>query len=227
VPAIDLQSRSFEAEILDDPAVPDHVREVCYRDLARMHRWLGNTGAILSLIRRDPLPVTRVLDIGCGHGALLEEIREKLGVDVVGFDLLPPAGRTRVPILRGDGTREPLPLADVAVSVVMAHHLSAAELSELIRNVGRSCRRFLILDLVRHPAPLALFRAFVAPFVNRINVEDGIKSLERAFTPKELKWIVADALEGTEAIFDLQVAPFFVRQIVDIRYTSPEGPQPF
>jgi hypothetical protein len=37
-------------------------------------------------------------------------------------------------------------------------------LLDLIRNVGRSCRRFILLDLVvRHPLPLALFR--LVPFV--------------------------------------------------------------
>jgi len=70
--APDLRYRSCEAEILDDPAVPEHVRERCYRDLARMHRFLGNNRTLLSRIRQDPQPVNRVLDIGCGHGALLD-----------------------------------------------------------------------------------------------------------------------------------------------------------
>ena len=212
-----IRCRSLAAEILDGPGVPEPVRERCYRDLARTHRWLGNHAAIVRRIRRDPLPVSRVLDIGCGHGALLEEIRARLGVEVVGVDLRPPA-RAAVPILQCDAIRDRLPAADIAVCLAVAHHLTAGELAQLIGNVGRSCRRFLLVDLVRHPAPAALFRAFVAPLVHPINVQDGIRSLERAFTRMELSGIVSGALAGSGARFRHQVAPLCVRQIVDIDY---------
>ena len=186
----DIKERSFEAEILDGPDIAEDVRELCYHDLARTHRWLGNYGAILKRLRRDSQPVKRVLDIGCGHGALLQAMERKLGVHAIGIDLNPPRRRLRVSILRADAVHDPLPAADVAVSVVMVHHLSAVEFAALIRNVGRACRRFIILDLVRNRIPIALFRAFVAPFVHSINAQDGIRSLERAF---ELLEHLADA----------------------------------
>jgi SAM-dependent methyltransferase len=207
------------AEILDGCGVAEDVRKRCYADLARMHRWLGNHSAILNRLEDDSGPVGRVLDIGCSHGSLLKEIRAKLGAAVVGIDLMPPGSASGVMIVRGDAVRECLPAADVAVAVMLAHHLSADDLAALIRNVGRACRRFLILDPVRHWIPLLLFRVFVAPMVNPINVHDGIRSVERAFTPRELRRIVADALAGTGAQFQHVVAPFYVRQIVDIRYS--------
>jgi len=218
--AHDLRHRCYAAEILDDPAVPEHVREMCYRDLTRMHRWLGNIGAVVKRIERDPLPVSKVLDIGCAYGEVLHEIQQQLGVEVVGVDLHPPERSTTVPIVRCDAIRETLPAADVAVSMMMIHHLTSVELVQLIRNVGRSCRRFLIMDLVRHSAPVALFKTFVAPFVNPINVEDGIRSLARAFTRRELAQIVREALAGSGATFRHDVAPFSTRQIVDINYCS-------
>jgi len=198
--------------------VAEDVRERCYDDLARMHRWLGNHRAIFECLRRDALPVETVLDIGCGHGALLQEMQTKLGVDAIGIDLNPPRRRLPVAILRADAVRDRLPAADVAVSVAMVHHLSAEELATLIRNVGRACRRFVILDLVRSEIPLALFRGFVAPFVNSINVQDGIRSLKRAFTQEEMARIVTDALAGTAGRFRHVVATFYTRQIVDISY---------
>lgn len=210
--------RSGEAEILDGLAVAEDVRERCYDDLARMHRWLGNHRTILECLRRDPGPVKTVLDIGCGHGALLQEMEAKLGVRAIGIDLNPPRRRLPVEIRRADAVRDRLPAADVAVSLAMVHHLSAEELTALIRNVGLSCRRLVILDLVRHRIPLALFRGFVAPFVNSINVEDGIRSLQRAFTPEEMRQIVTHALPGSEGRFRHVVAPFYTRQIVDISY---------
>jgi 2-polyprenyl-3-methyl-5-hydroxy-6-metoxy-1,4-benzoquinol methylase len=217
----DIRERCCEAEILDGLSVAEDVRERCYADLARMHRWLGNHHAILECLRCDTLPVETVLDIGCGHGALLQEMQTKLGVRAIGIDLNPPRRWVPVAILRADAVRDRLPAADVAVSVAMVHHLSAQELAALIRNVGRACRRFVILDLVRRRIPLTLFRSFVAPFVNPINVQDGIRSLNRAFTPEEMRQIVAGALAGTAGRFRHVVAPLYTRQIVDISY-APE-----
>jgi SAM-dependent methyltransferase len=217
----DIGRRSSEPEILDSLTVDEDVRERCYDELAQMHRWLGNHRAILQYLRRDAGPLNTVLDVGCGHGALLDEMRTKLGVHAIGIDLNPPRRRLSLTILRADAVRDPLPAADVAVSVAMVHHLSAEELAALIRNVGRTCRRFVILDLVRRRIPLALFRGFVAPFVNPINVEDGILSLKRAFTPEEMRRIVTDALVGSAARFRHVVAPLYTRQIVDISF-APE-----
>lgn len=217
----DIGKRSFEPEILDGLTVDEDVRERCYDELAQMHRWLGNHRAILQYLRRDAGPLNTVLDVGCGHGALLYEMRTKLRVHVIGIDLNPPRRRMPLTILRADAVRDPLPEADVAVSVAMVHHLSAEEVAALIRNVGRTCRRFVILDLVRRRIPLALFRGFVAPFVNPINVQDGIRSLKRAFTPEEMRRIVTDALAGSAGRFRHVVAPFYMRQIVDISY-APE-----
>jgi SAM-dependent methyltransferase len=208
--------RSLEPEILDDPGVPEAVKTRAHRDLTRTHRWLGHTAAILRALRRHPHPVRRVMDIGCGHGGLLVEVRKRLSVEVVGVDLFPPPAAP-VPIVRADAVRHPLPECDVAVAVCLVHHLSPEELAQLIQNVGRSARRFIVLDLVRHPLPLVLFRTFVAPFICRVNVLDGMQSIRRSFTGSELREIAHRAVEG-RAIVRHRVAPFFTHQIVDISW---------
>jgi SAM-dependent methyltransferase len=209
-----MNKRSHQAEILDRADIPENVRELCYRDLARTQRWLGNWRAIILLLRRDPYPVRRVIDIGCGHGALVRELRDRLGVDAVGIDSHPPHRDQGVQIVRADAVRDRLPAADVAVSLMMAHHLSEEELTAMIHNVGRSCRRFVILDLVRSPIPSALFRSFVAPWVNPINAADGVRSIERSYTSPEMRHIV----QATGVRFSHRVAPFNIRQVVDIQY---------
>jgi SAM-dependent methyltransferase len=206
--------RSQETEILDQPGVPEAARERCYRDLARMHRWLGNWRAIVGMLRHDPQPVRRVLDIGCGHGALAAEMQKRLRVTAIGVDSAPPLHANGIQIMRADAVRDPLPEADAAVSLMMAHHLSDVDLATLIHNVGRSCRRFVILDLVRARIPIVLFRAFVAPWVNPINVADGVRSIQRAFTVAEMKAL----LTATGVPFRMHAAPLGIRQIVDIRY---------
>ena len=211
--------QSFESEILDGGNVPEELADRAYRDLTRMHRFLGDTRSIVAAIRRDPLPVRRILDIGCARGGVLHDITRRLAVEVVGVDLNPPAQPdTPFPIIRTDAIREGLPPADLAFSMWLVHHLSPADVAALIRNVGRSCRRFILLDLVRHRLPLALFRTFVAPFISHIAFADGCVSIRRSYTPGELSQIARETLAGTGARIRHSVAPFYVRQMVDITY---------
>ena len=209
--------RACEKEILDEGHVPEHLVDRAYAEVTRIHALLGDTRAIVRAIRRDPLPVRRVLDIGCAYGGVLGDVRRALRVEVIGIDVAPP-GRASCPILRADATCDPLPEADVAFCMHMGHHLAEADLIALIRNVGRSCRRFLLMDLVRHPLPLGLFRAFVAPFVSPITAADGLLSVRKAYDVAEMKALVAAALFGSGATARHSVAPLFVRQMADIRY---------
>lgn len=213
--------QSFEAEILDAGNVSDELVDRAYRDLTRIHRFLGDTRTIISAARRDSQPVRRILDIGCARGGVLRHVQRRLGAEAIGVDLNPPAqADTPFPIIRADAIRDPLPFADLAFSMYLGHHLSPKDLAGLIRNVGRSCRRFLLLDLVRNPLPLTLFRVFVAPIVSPIVVADGCLSIRRSYTPDELAHIARDALAGSAARFRHSVAPFYVRQVLDISYSA-------
>jgi len=212
--------REYATEILDADDVPDELVKRAYRDLARIHWWLGDTHCVIRAIRGDPMPVRRILDVGCGIGSVLENVRRKLGVEAVGVDLkLRHSIRTDLPIIQADAVRDSLPSADVAFSMHVGHHLSEEDLVNLIRNVGRFCRRFIILDLVRHPLPLSLFRFFVAPFVCPIVAQDGQQSIRRSYTPAELRRITAAALAGSGS-FRHSVAPMYARQVIDIVYRS-------
>jgi SAM-dependent methyltransferase len=214
-----MKHRSHDAELMEDPGLPEHILDRVFRDLTFTHHLLGNTGALVRAIRRSDRPVERVLDIGCGAGHIMAEIRKETGADVIGVDLRPP----RVPlpgmqILQADAIHDSLPSADVAVAVCMVHHLADDAFGAMVRNVGRSCRRFIVLDLVRHQQPWWLFRIFVGPMVNPINRHDGLVSIRRSFTPEEMRTLLRQALAGTSASFDVRVAPLYARQIADIRY---------
>ena len=149
----------------------------------------------------------------------MEKGARTLSVEVIGVDLKPPASKGfGVPILRANAVRDQLPNADVAFSMHLGHHLSEIDLIGLIHNVGRFCRRFILLDLVRHPAPLALFRLFVAPFVCRIVVVDGARSIRRSYTTAELRRLTNIALAGSGSVFRQSVTPFYTHQIIDIAY---------
>ena len=212
----ELMKRSFELEILDVEELAPELLTRVHDGLSLTHRLLRNHAAILQALQSDR--PQKVLDIGCGHGGLLEKIR-RTGAEVVGADLKPPAASLReFPILKLDAVRDALPTADVAVSVCLMHHLHDDEFIELIQNVGRSCKRFVILDLVRNPLPLALFRTFAPLVLPRVNVLDGSQSIRRAYSAKEFHALIERALAGTNGSFGHKVSPFWIRQIADIRY---------
>src|SRR5579871_5393498 len=125
------------AEFLDDANLPHDIAVRAYRDLARLHSWLGNTSAVMNRLR-DP-SIRSILDLGCGHGLLLEEIQRRLKVEVTGLDLRPAPASSSVRILAGDAVHDQLPRADVALAICLVHHLSEADIIHLIRNVSRSC----------------------------------------------------------------------------------------
>ena len=208
--------RQNTTELLEDLSLPAEVVARAYHDLHRLHRWLGDTAAILKRLKDDS--AGSVLDIGCGHGALLQEIRRRLGVKVIGFDLRPAPENSAAPILRGNAISDPLPQADAALAICLVHHLSEAEVVCLIRNVARSCGRLIILDPVRHWLPLWLFRIFVSPVLSPINVADGITSIRRSYTPRELRRLAEAAVDGTGARVRHTVAPLYIRQIIDISW---------
>src|ERR1035441_9349170 len=117
--------RSFEEEILDGGGQMQEMRERAHVALSRTHSVLGNHMAILRALRRDGQEVRHVLDIGCGHGGLLEKVRRQMGAEVLGVDLRPPeSGAGAIPILKLDAVWEALPRADVAVSVCMGDALN-------------------------------------------------------------------------------------------------------
>jgi SAM-dependent methyltransferase len=203
---------------MDAPDIPAATLEKFHRDLDRVHSILATFRTVRLALQRDPAPIISVLDIGCGGGGLLKYLQRTMKVRIAGVDRMPPAGLD-FPCAAADACFDPLPPADVAVSTMMSHHLTRDQNIALIRNVARSSRRFVIVDLIRHPLPLALFTAFVCPFIGHEAAADGRQSIRRAFTPDEFSDIAKAALSGTRGTFSIDVSPFRSRQIVDIRFS--------
>ena len=206
---------------MDSPEVAGAVLDRFHRDLNFVNKCLGTFPTIERFLRADDRPVRRVLDIGCGGGALLEYLRRRMGVEVVGVDQKPPA-TTAAPVIEADAVTEKLPEADVAVCTLTAHHLTPEQIVALIRNVSRSARRFVIHDLIRHPLPLVLFTVFLCPLIGKEAAADGRLSIRRAYTPEEFAGMARAALAGIDGTFTLHISRFRSRQIVDIRF----GPVP-
>jgi SAM-dependent methyltransferase len=202
---------------MDSPDIKGPVLDKFHRDLNFVNKCLGTFPTIERFIRKDGRPVQRIVDIGCGGGALLEYLHRRLGAEVIGVDQKPP-DNPPVPIIAADAVTGHIPEADVAVCCLTAHHLTPEQIVELIRNVGRSCRRFIIQDLIRHRVPFVLFTVFLCPLIGREAAVDGRQSIRRAYTPQEFAEMTRNALAGTNATFSQDVSPFLSRQILDIRW---------
>ena len=202
---------------MDAPDIPEELLARFHKDLARIHFFLGTHATIERFLRQDSQPLQRVLDIGCGDGLLLEYLQKKLSVEGIGIDQK-PMPRPGVHIIAADAVSGDLPHADAAVCSLLNHHLTPEQNIALIRNVGRSCRRFVISDLIRHPMPLVLFSLFICPLIGHEAGADGRQSIRRAFTPEEFAELVRTALAGSGGTFSMDVSPFKSRMIVDIRY---------
>ena len=68
--------RSLDSEILDSDNIPAASAARSYRELAAIHRVLGDTNCLILALCRHPVPIRRVLDIGCANGAILERVTE-------------------------------------------------------------------------------------------------------------------------------------------------------
>lgn len=155
-----------------------------YTRWARLYDPLARRAPGVSGLRRrlvdalDPAPGDRVVDLGCGTGATLPYLRDRVGPDgvVVGVDFAPgavalarrrAAGWPNVHVVRGDAARPPVAAADRALASFVVGMLpdpaaAVRDWVDLVRPGGRVA----VLDLARSTRPVArplnlAFRALV------------------------------------------------------------------
>src|SRR3954471_10369345 len=104
-----MPNRSLEPEIMDSDDLSEAVRAQFHKDLKLVHRLLGGLRSVVERIQKTTEPVRSVIDIGCGDGAVLAHIRDKVGAEVTGIDLRPPDQNSYgITILQRDATRDEL-----------------------------------------------------------------------------------------------------------------------
>ena len=193
---IDLSRLSTECEMLDE-GVPDEEALRSLGDLRFVARWLGNrrafTSSVVPFLAGSPRP--SILDVGCGSGEVLSDLRRASGENTlaVGVDLralhlsIAPADVVRVV---ADVRRLPFPPRsfDVVTASLFLHHFDAPELPGVLRGLYSLCRRALVVnDLRRARVPYLFGRAFFrAMFRSPVSVADGLVSIRRSFLPGEL-----------------------------------------
>ncbi|HVQ32107.1 MAG TPA: methyltransferase domain-containing protein [Vicinamibacteria bacterium] len=191
---VDFRYRATDAEELDLGVDDDEARR-SLADLRFVNRWLGGRRAIARAVLPHLRADSRLLDVGCGSGDLPAFLTRSaavpflaVGLDVKALHLreAPPEVRPVVADVRQ------LPFGprsfDVVTASLFLHHFDAPELPGVLRALFALCRGvFVVNDLHRARVPYAFSRLFMPlAFKSPVSVNDGLLSIRRAFTPREL-----------------------------------------
>jgi SAM-dependent methyltransferase len=219
-----IKERTDREEMLDaGEGSIDEVRQ-SLRDLDRINRWLGGRAPLHRFLypriaaRKGAEPV-RVLDVGAGSAAASITIarwavKNRLAVNIVAFDnnerhlaiaRQAVRGRPSIRLLRGDARA--LPFAedsfDFVLSTLLLHHFDPGTLGAMIPALLRISRgRVILNDLVRDQVPEIFFKATTAVFARSpLTRHDGRVSIRRAYTPREMRWILDQAGQPRARIY--------------------------
>jgi len=198
-------------ELLDDPAADPGAVAESLRNLSRSNRWFGGASAVRHGLDRVLAGVPRgsrltLLDLGTGAGDLPRAAvvwAQRLGVRLCPVGL--ERSRVAAGLARGAGVPCAVacaglpPLREKSVDLVLAsqlaHHLSPASAVRLLRTCDRLARvGVIVADLRRgRLAPLAFWVGARALRFDRHTLADGLTSIRRGYTPRELRGLLAQA----------------------------------
>jgi len=201
------------AEVLDDPrADPTAVRRTL-RDIVRLNRVFGGTGAVLwgleKLLRIADCGLRNrwtLVDVGTGAGDIpvaAVRLARRYGIELVpiGVERIPTAARDAraagLLAVLADGNA--LPFAPRSVDVVIVsqvlHHVPRDTAVRWIGALDRIARRGVVLaDLRRsRPAMAGMWLAAFPMGLDRTTRRDAVLSLQRGYTKREFEGMMREA----------------------------------
>jgi len=202
------------AELLDDPAADPAAVAESLRNIARSNLWFGGAAAVRYGLARAlagvPAGSTATLaDLGTGLGDLPRAAARwaaRRGIRLVTVGLERSRVAARLAHERGVpcavGCAGAPPFRDKSVDIILlsqvAHHLTNDSVVRLFRACDRLARRAVIVADLRRGAlgPLAFWCGARALGFDGVTVADGITSLRRGYTARELRALLAAAGVG-------------------------------
>jgi protein-L-isoaspartate(D-aspartate) O-methyltransferase len=131
---------------------------------------------------------SRVLDIGCGKGFLLKDLRDAVpGLEVRGIDISPYAIAHALPEVRpflaegrAEALAEPAGSYDLVLSINTLHNLRLPELEKALQGIERVSRggKYIVMDGYRTEQ-------------EKVNLMYWQLTCECFFTPEEWEWLFA------------------------------------
>ena len=112
---------------------------------------------------KDVFAPRKVLDLGCGPGALMHLLQE-LGVDVEGIDFAESSRRLATPEVRdritvgdvSDPSLKPADAYDLVISREVLEHLTVLEVKKAVANMVRLTSKYIYVTTRFHPNPPTL-----------------------------------------------------------------------
>ena len=206
-------------EILDSDACSAGELQTALKTLGRINRWFGGVATTQNLVERvaetTGEKVLSLLEAASGTGDVPLLVRDRVaqrGISLA-VTLLDRAhshlvstgtsdrnGAIETPSIAADVLA--LPFRDEAFDLVscnlFAHHLAPEQLAEFVREALRVSRLALLInDLVRHPLHLSLVYASFPLMGSRVAWLDGLTSVRRAYTPKEIRQMLSSCLSAS------------------------------
>ncbi len=198
-------------ELLDTDSAPPADVQRTLSDLRRINRWFGGIGTtcrmLEKVIARAHFSRDReltLLDVGAGSGDVslqaVHRVQRLARIRVTLLDRMPAhLPRNGVGVVAGHALA--LPFCDASFDLVacslLVHHLEPPEVVRFVNEALRVTRVAVLLnDLRRQPLHLALMYAGY-PIFSHLTLHDGIASIRRAYTQKELMSILRDTDAGS------------------------------
>ena len=206
---INTAHRSSKTEIMDDFSLNGELLRDTLDKLGNINKWLGGNrvtlNGIAQLLKNKPKDKTyTIIDLGCGHGDILRLVanygrKHKYNFKLIGIDANADAIAyanelsTDFPELSFESIDvfsdqfEVLDF-DIALTTLFLHHFKDNDILNLLKRLSKNANLGIVVnDLQRSKIAYRLFQLLGLTISNDMIVEDGLTSILRAFSRKDLE----------------------------------------
>ncbi|WP_179348511.1 methyltransferase domain-containing protein [Winogradskyella pacifica] len=206
---LDTKLRSNKTEIMDDFSLKGELLRDTLNKLGKINKWLGGNrvtlDGIAQLLKNQPKDKTyTIIDLGCGHGDILRLVanygrKHQYNFKLIGIDANADAIAyanelsTDFPELSFESIDvfsdqfEVLEF-DIALTTLFLHHFKDKDILSLLKRLSKNANLGIVVnDLQRSKIAYRLFQLLGLTISNDMIVEDGLTSILRAFSRKDLE----------------------------------------
>ncbi len=208
---ISTKQRTNKEELMDDFSIGGDLLRDTLDKLENINRWLGGNRGTLRGVKRilknhPKEQEVFIVDIGCGHGDILRDIanfgrKKGYNLRLLGVDANPTAiayakelstQHSEINFKTEDIFSKEFKnrTFDVVLATLFLHHFKEMQLVSFLKQaINQSKNGIVVNDLHRHKLAYYLFMLLSVFIRNKMIIEDGLTSVLRGFTRKELEVI--------------------------------------